>query len=153
MLPGLPSMDSALKLQLNAHSKRSSGMPLKGLQRAQEKKITKLNLFLERFKACIIQSYQQMVLKKVRISLTLLKSVILGTQDARYSLKALIEYHNENEKVLLEWGTMKNYLTTHKYVLAFVQKHYRQNNLPLTELTISSSLPYSFTCRSKKWSG
>lgn len=75
-----------------------------------------------------------MVLKKIKITLPLLKNAILGTQNPVHSLLSLIEYHNEKDGEMLEWGTMKNYQTTQKYLLSFIKKQYRLNDLPLTEL-------------------
>jgi len=46
----------------------------------------------------------------------------------------LIDYHNEQEKDNLEWGTMKNYYTTQKYILQFLKDKQGTANKFLSEL-------------------
>ena len=116
----------------------------KGLARGSNEEIKRFNVFLDRFKVSIIEAYQEMVLKKLKITLPLLKNAVLGTQTPGNSLLSLIEYHNDKEGEMLEWGTMKNYQTTQKYLLDFVKKQYRLSDLPRTQLPVHhliSNLP------------
>ncbi|MBC7390764.1 MAG: site-specific integrase [Opitutaceae bacterium] len=50
------------------------------------------------------------------------------------SLVSLIKYHNDIMKTQLEWGTLKNYGTTQKYITMFLDKHLRTSDVFLSQL-------------------
>ena len=56
------------------------------------------------------------------------------------TLKGLIEYHNTTQDENLQWGTLKNYKTTQKYVNLFLKQKYKKNDIFLFELN------YKFIC-------
>ena len=45
-----------------------------------------------------------------------IKTLYLGETKIDNTLLGLIDYHNNNMKTVLSWGTLKNYFTTRKYV-------------------------------------
>lgn len=112
----------------------SNWNPARGMARGSREEITKLNLHLDQFKSGIIKSYQQLSIQKKLITADLIKSKFLGIDQQEFTLCKLIAYHNQEESKNLEWGTMKNYFTTQKYIVQFLKEKYNTSDKFLSEL-------------------
>jgi len=108
--------------------------PKKGMARGSKQDVVKLNSYLEKFRSGIVECYQQLLLQKKIVTAELIKNEFLGTDQKNFTICKLIEYHNSEEKSNLEWGTMKNYMTTQKYVKSFMKDRYNTTDKFLSEL-------------------
>lgn len=106
----------------------------KGMAKGSKQAIVMLNNFLEKYRSAIVECYQELLLKKKVITSELIKETFLGLDQKRLTISKLIEYHNKEEHGNLEWGTMKNYMTTQKYVKSFLKDRYSTNDRVLSEL-------------------
>ncbi|WP_268849237.1 site-specific integrase [Flavobacterium aestivum] len=106
----------------------------KGMPRGSRKEITELNMFLNQFKAKIINIYQQMLLSDVAIDGPAIRDRMLGKGKLAPTLLSLIEHHNEQQGIKLASGTMKNYYTTQRYIRKFLMEKYYRTDIVLSEL-------------------
>ncbi|MHB1178659.1 MAG: site-specific integrase [Daejeonella sp.] len=107
----------------------------KGMARGSRQEIVRLNEYLQKYRAGVVDSYQEMMLQKKMITAELLKEKITGADQSEFTLCKLMDYHNTDQRCVLEWGTMKNYMTTQKYILSFLKSRYRTSDKYLSELT------------------
>ncbi len=106
----------------------------KGMAKGSKAEVTQLNNHLEKFRSGIVESYQSLLLQKKMVTADLIKDKFLGKDQQDYTVRKLIDYHNQQEKANLEWGTMKNYYTTQKYIIAFLKEKQGTNDKYLSEL-------------------
>ncbi|AWG26926.1 site-specific integrase [Flavobacterium kingsejongi] len=106
----------------------------KGMTKGNRKETAELNMFINQFKAKIINAYQQMVLTDAAIDGPAIRDRVLGTDHLAPTLVALMEYHNEQQLHKLAPGTMKNYYTTQRYVKAFLKEKLYRNDIALSQL-------------------
>jgi site-specific recombinase XerD len=109
-------------------------MKEKEWQKEHGKEILELNMFLNQFKAKIINTYQQMLLNDAAIDGPAIRDRVMGTDNTTPTLMALIEYHNEQQMHKLAPGTMKNYHTTQRYVKTFLREKLYRNDIALSQL-------------------
>ncbi|EOZ95348.1 putative transposase [Indibacter alkaliphilus LW1] len=106
----------------------------KGMAKGTREEIKSLNHYLESIKAQMVENYQKLKIQKKLVTADAIKDMFLGIDDKEYSLKKLMEYHNEKFKDKLAWGTMKNYHTTQKYILKFIESNFKRSEIYLSEL-------------------
>ncbi len=106
----------------------------KGMAKGSRQEISLLNNYLEKFRSGIVESYQELLLQKKPITAALIKDKFLGKDEQDYTIRKLIDYHNQHEKDNLEWGTMKNYYTTQKYIIQFLKEKLHATDKLLSEL-------------------
>lgn len=100
-----------LEISVKRSIEDKSWNPVKGMAKGSREEIAKLNQHLDKFKAGIVESYQQLAVQKKLITAELLKNTFLGKDQQDFTICKLIAYHNAEEGKNLEWGTMKNYMT------------------------------------------
>ncbi|WP_057940245.1 site-specific integrase [Algoriphagus resistens] len=113
-------VDVSLKRKINVYDWN----PVLGSAKGSKESSKSLNHYLKELEARIIQIYQEFQLKKVTITADAIKHELLGTQTKEHTISMLFEYHNEKYRNVLAWGTLKNYFTTQKYVMAFSKSQY-----------------------------
>nr|WP_322624205.1 site-specific integrase [uncultured Flavobacterium sp.] len=106
----------------------------KGLAKGSRKETVELNMFLDQFKAKIINTYQQMLLSENAIDGAAIRDKVLSSGQSGPTLASLMEYHNQEQASKLAHGTMKNYYTTQRYIRKFLSERYRRTDIPLSEL-------------------
>lgn len=106
----------------------------KGLARGSKEEIKALNSYLEQMRARLISCYQDLQIERKLITAEAIKNKYLGVEEKEHSLMSLFEYHNIQLKDTLEWGTMKNYHTTRKYVQLFLKEKLKTNDIFLSQL-------------------
>lgn len=124
--------------------------PLKGIAKGSREEITKLNKYLDQFKAGIIDSYQELIMQKKLITAELLKERVTGTDEDGITLCKLMEYHNSGQAQVLEPGTMKNYYTTQKYLKEFLTDRYNTKDKYLSELSYKFITDFEYYLRNRK---
>lgn len=94
-----------------------------------------INNYLKQIEAKIFEHYREMLATNELVTVDGLKNAYLGLVANQQSLMALIKYHNETMRDQLEWGTMKNYGTTQKYISLFLEKQLRTSDIYLSQLS------------------
>jgi integrase/recombinase XerD len=94
-----------------------------------------VNTYLKQIEAEIFEHYLALVGQKKPITADSLKEAYLGIEPDNHTLLQIVEYHNTQLKETVEFGTLKNYFTTQKYVCDFLIKKYKVRDIALEELT------------------
>lgn len=94
-----------------------------------------LNSYLKQVEAKIFAHYRDLLADDKLVTAEGLKNAYLGLVPDQYSLLGLIEYHNTELRDTIEWGTMKNYMTTQNYVKLFLKQKLRTSDMLLTHLS------------------
>lgn len=121
----------------------------KGMARGSRDEMVKLNKYLDQFKAGIVDTYQELALQRKLITPELLKGKVTGADHAEFTLSKLIEHHNKEQGLLLEWGTMKNYYTTQKYLVEFLKDRYHTSDKYLSELNYKFITDFEYFLRNR----
>ncbi len=106
----------------------------KGMAKGKNPEISKLNSYLEQIRSQLTNHYQDLVVNKQEVTPDAIKNKFFGVDESGETLKGLIEYHNTRMDENLEWGTLKNYFTTQKYVDIFLKRKLKRNDIYLKEL-------------------
>ena len=93
-----------------------------------------INNYIKQIEAKIFEHYREKLAKNELVTADGLKNAYLGISANQQSLVSLINYHNDIMKTQLEWGTLKNYGTTQKYITMFMEKHLRTSDVYLSQL-------------------
>lgn len=93
-----------------------------------------INSYLKQIEAKVFEHYREMLATNEMVTAEGLKNAYLGLTTNQQSLMSLVKYHNEIMKDKLEWGTLKNYGTTQKYISMFLEKHLRTSDVYLSQL-------------------
>lgn len=93
-----------------------------------------VNMYLERYRGILVDHYNELTLSKKPFSIDTLKNRINGIEEAEHCLINLFDYHNEEMKHTLEWGTLKNYFTTRTYFHLYLKDIYHVKDIPLSQL-------------------
>jgi site-specific recombinase XerD len=72
--------------------------------------------------------------RRLKMTIEQLRDIIEDNPTGSNTLTALIAYHNQTEEDNLEWGTMKNYMTTQKYLLSYIKSQYGAADVQLSDL-------------------
>ncbi len=123
--------------------------PVKGMAKGSREEITKLNKYLDQFKAGIVEGYQQLLMQKKFITAELLKEKVTGADQSEFTLCKLMEYHNTEQAQVLEPGTMKNYYTTQKYIKEFIRERFKTNDKYLSELSYKFITDFEYYLRNR----
>lgn len=123
---------------------------VRGMAKGTREETRKLNKFLEQFRAGIVECYQEMLLSRKLITAEMLKARVTGAENSEYTLCRLMDEHNREQEHVLEWGTLKNYFTTQKYVLAFLRERYKTKDIYLSELGYKFISDFEQFLRSRK---
>ncbi|MGX9249184.1 hypothetical protein [Sphingobacterium multivorum] len=94
----------------------------KGLAKRSRQETAELNRFLDRFKAKIIDAYQELVLSGSTVDGAVIRERVTGASKSEPTLGGLMEYHNNEQGSKLAHGTMKNYYTTQSYIKRFLKE-------------------------------
>ena len=106
----------------------------KGRVKSWKDEYKNLNSFLEQVRTILVEHYQDLVVENEEITPAAVKNRFLGLDDSGHSLLQLFDYHNDQMQKVLKWGTLKNYFTTKKYMVLFLEAHLKRKDIPLTLL-------------------
>lgn len=106
-----------------------------------------INKFIDDTRYRLMECYQQLLLEHKVISPHAIKTLYLGETKVDNTLLGLIDYHNNNMKTILSWGTLKNYFTTKKYVYLFLTKKYKNADIFLSSLNYQFITEFEFFLR------
>lgn len=107
----------------------------KGIARGNSPEIRQLNQYLTQVHSKFTECYRQIQLKSKTITAEAVKNLFLGDDVKAFTLKKLIDYHNETMRGILAWGTLKNYFTTQKYIEKYLRERLKTSDINLTDLS------------------
>ncbi|MBN2743959.1 MAG: phage integrase SAM-like domain-containing protein [Marinilabiliaceae bacterium] len=73
-------------------------------------------------------------MKKQLITAEAIKNLYCGEGEKEHTLLSIFDYHNTEMKNTLEWGTLKNYFTTRRYIEEFIKSHLKTSDVYLAQL-------------------
>lgn len=121
--------------------------PGKGMAKGNREQMAKLNNYLEELRSLIVECYQELKLQRKTITAQLIKNRITPGYDDEHTLAKMIAYHHKMQIDILAEGTMKNYYTTERYLLKFMQEHYNRKDLYMSELNYDFILNFELFLR------
>jgi len=100
--------------------------------------LIQLNLYLTELREQLTRLYQAMNIDPSLVTAHRIKEHHLGKRriegNQTMTLKDLIELHNTMMLKILDKGTLKNYYSTQKYIVQFLNKEYKNKDLYLCEI-------------------
>ena len=106
-----------------------------------------VNAYIKQVESQIFQYYRDMLADRKLITAEALKNAYLGILADEQSLMSLVDYHNTQLEHTLEWGTLKNYFTTQKYIKSFLKKKLHASNIFLSQLKYKFIMDFEFFLR------
>ena len=114
----------------------------KGLVKGRGLEVRALNTFLEQVRGRLTECYQELQLKKKLVTADAIKNLFCGVEEKEHSLMGLFDYHNEEMKNILEWGTLKNYFTTKTYFQLYLKEVLHTSDIYLSHLNYKFLVGY-----------
>lgn len=108
-----------------------------------------VNNAIDQIKARLHKAHMELVDENKFITANLVKSRYFGTDSASKTLVDLLNYHNNRKQNPLAEGTLKNYDTTEKYLLDFVEKKRKSSNVFLKEINYEFIIDFEMYLRNK----
>lgn len=93
-----------------------------------------VNGSLDRIYNKIYESFRQLQNENKLLNVSAIKQRYLGADDSFKKLSELLDYHTENMKSILKYGTMKNYYTTERYLYKFLFKQFKAEDIYLKQI-------------------
>lgn len=96
--------------------------------------VKQFNAYLDRIRTDLTNIYTELRNQRKPVTAEAIKNLYCGISPTEHTLLGLIDYHNNHLKSKIEWGTMKNYETTQKYIQRFLNEIVRVQDLLLSHL-------------------
>lgn len=143
------------KKKLNISLKRRIDINLWNPQKQRVKGTGKysrgLNQYLDEVHSRLFQCYQELRADDSRITPQVIKSKFLGDEKVgHYTLKDIIEYHNNKMFHKLQYNTSRLYLISQKYILLFLKREYNVEDIELADLDYQFILNFENFLRGHK---
>lgn len=106
-----------------------------------------LNSYLEQVRKMMVESYQELIIKKQVVTPEAIKNKFYGVDISDITLVKLIDYHNTYCKDTLRWGTLKNYFTTQKYITSFLKEKLKTSDIYLHSLNYKFLVDFEYYLR------
>lgn len=124
------TVDVSVKRRIDARSWDMSRECLSGTR----PDVKQFNAYLDRIRTDLTNIYTELRMQRQPVTAEAIKNLYCGISPTEHTLLGLIDYHNNHLESKLEWGTMKNYETTQKYIQRFLNEVIRVQDLPLSHL-------------------
>ncbi len=108
--------------------------PIRKRGKGTSQNIRILNNYLDYVYSQLLNCHKELLEEFKFISAHTIKARYLGEDEQHKTLKELITYHNTNMTSVLRKGTMKNYYTTEKYLIEFLNIKLRVEDIYLKQL-------------------
>jgi len=107
----------------------------KGACKGSKDEILAINGYLENLRRALGNIYQQMLLKGLYITPEAVRDAYFNKDVDVYKLSDLFKYHNETALATIKPITLKHYFVTQRYLIKFVRKQFKKDDLYLHELS------------------
>ena len=107
----------------------------KGRANGTRQEAREINHYLDQVQNRLYAIYQEMKAASELVTAEAIKNQFTGAKQKEHSLVSLFDYHNEEMKETLAWGTLKNYFTTKKYVVRFLKQERKTSDIYLSQLS------------------
>ncbi|QLG44748.1 site-specific integrase [Costertonia aggregata] len=109
------------------------------LQRANgtDKDSRVLNLYLNEVQSKVYRIYEDFKRDEIPFTSQMVKAKFLGEDKTRLSFQNLVDYYNEKMQHKLHKNTMGQYKTSQRYMMEYILKEYKLNDIPLFNLEYS----------------
>ncbi len=125
--------------------------PKKQRVKGTGEKARTINQYLDEVHSKLFQCYQELRFEDKRITPQVVKSKFIGDEKIEHhTLKSIMEYHNINMFSKLHYNTSRLYLTSQKYILLFLKKKYKVEDLELADLDYKFILDFENFLRNHK---
>lgn len=108
-----------------------------------------VNNSIEQIKARLHKAHKELVDENKFVTANLVKSRYFGTDSANKTLIDLLNYHNNRDQNPLTEGTLKNYDTTQRYLLDFIERKRKSTNVFLKEINYEFIIDFETYLRKK----
>lgn len=129
---------------------KSSWNQERGILKGYSQESKRINLLLEELRTLVVNKYHELLLRNQPFSVEDLKDLVLGKEESELSLAGLIDYHQEVMASILKPGTLKNYETSKKYILSFMDKTLKKDDLSLRSVDYKIILDFENFLRKHK---
>lgn len=102
--------------------------------RGNSVKAKQLNHYIDLTRQQLFQSYVDLKTSGGILTAAAVKEKFLKEDETYPTLKELIEFHNENTQHILHYDAQRHYKTSQKYILEYVSKQYKKEDIYLREL-------------------
>ena len=93
-----------------------------------------INKQIDEVRNKLYDHYHQLIREGQIVTAQAIKDLYTGKEAKEHTLLGLVNYHNQNHGDVLSWGSLKNYLTTEKYICEFLEEKYRSKDVYLKQL-------------------
>lgn len=93
-----------------------------------------INTYLKEVESELFQSYRELRSRSSQITAQMVKAYYFGEDVNKHTLKELFDYHNLHNAHIVCNATMSHYKTCQKYLLAYIKKQYKCDDLKLSQL-------------------
>lgn len=105
----------------------------RGMVKGASLEIKNFNNYLNQVRFKLTEAFHELQINDQEITVEGVKSLFLG-EDKEHTLDEIFEYHNTSQKGTLEYGTLKNYYTTRKYLKLFLEAEYKTSDINLSKI-------------------
>lgn len=145
------SVDSRrLEISLKRSISPDNWNETKGMAKGKTEEIRRLNTYLEQVRGRLTECYQELLLKKKIVTADAVKGLFCGFEEQEHTLMGLFDYHNDEMKSILEWGTMKNYYTTKTYFQMYLKEVLHTSDIYLSHLNYRFLIGYQKFMKERK---
>ena len=106
----------------------------KGRANGTRQEAREINHYLDQVQNQLHGIYQEMKASNQLVTAEAIKNQFTGAEKKEHTLVKLFDYHNEEMKETLAWGTLKNYFTTQKYIVRFLKQERKTTDIYLSQL-------------------
>jgi integrase len=122
----------------------------KGMAKGSSSEIKSFNNFLNQVRVRLTEIFHELQIKNQEITAEKIKSLFLGEDQEEHTLCELIEYHNISQNGILQYGTLKNYYTTKRYVDKFLLSTFKAKDKKLSQLNYKFVIDFEYFLRHYK---
>lgn len=120
----------------------------RGMAKGNKEECKVLNKYLEQLRASYVACYREMTLNKKVITVETFNQAYFGKGDNEFTLCKLMTYHNQDMKETIAWGTLKNYLTTQKYLQKYLKEKLHTSDILLKEINYKFVTSFEYYLKS-----
>lgn len=122
------------EISINHRVKIENWLPKEEKIKGNDIDTRNLNSYINEIRSRLYEAKRILILESQPVTPTSIWNKFQGKEEDEYTLKTVIQYHNDNMTHQLAWGTAKNYYTTQKYVHEFLKEKLKLTDIGLSKL-------------------